>query len=131
MTQPFGPDNTPYEAIGGDAEVRALVDSFYDQMDRDPQFKVIRELHPDDLSDSRDKLDEFLCGWLGGPQRYIEKRGHPRLRMRHATFAIGERERDQWLECMGRAMDERGIEGDLRRFLNQRFAQVADFMRNQ
>ncbi|TVQ53846.1 MAG: hypothetical protein EA377_07250 [Phycisphaerales bacterium] len=131
MSQPFGPDNTPYEAIGGDAEVRALVDTFYDHMDQDPQFKIIRELHPDDLDESRDKLYEFLCGWLGGPQHYIQKRGHPRLRMRHAPFPIGERERDQWLECMGRAMDDRGIEGDLRSFLNQRFAQVADFMRNQ
>ena len=131
MSQTFGPDNTPYDAIGGDGEVRALVDTFYDHMDQESQFKVIRELHPEDLGESREKLYEFLCGWLGGPQLYIRKRGHPRLRMRHAPFSIGERERDQWLECMGRAMDDREIEGELRRFLNQRFTQVAEFMRNE
>lgn len=131
MTQPFGPDNTPYDALGGDAEVRALVDTFYDHMDQDPAFRTIRELHPDDLSESRDKLYEFLSGWLGGPGLYIQKRGHPRLRARHAPFPIGESERDQWLECMRRAMNDRNITGDLRTFLEQRFTHVADFMRNR
>lgn len=131
MTHPFGPDNTPYDAIGGDAEVRGLVDTFYDHMDRDPAFRTIRDLHPDDLSESRDKLYEFLCGWLGGPNLYIQRRGHPRLRGRHMPFPIGETERDQWLACMRRAMDDRNITGDLRAFLEQRFAHVADFMRNR
>lgn len=131
MSHPFGPDNTPYDAIGGDAAVRALVDTFYDHMDNDPAFATIRGLHPGDLSESRNKLYEFLCGWLGGPQLYTEKHGHPRLRARHAPFAIGETERDQWLACMTRAMDDRGIDGDLRAFLDQRFRHVADFMRNK
>lgn len=131
MSHDFGPDNTPYDAIGGDAEVRALIEAFYDHMDRDPEFATIRALHPDDLTESRQKLYEFLSGWLGGPPLYMEKRGHPRLRARHAPFPIGETERDQWLACMTCAMDERGITGELRAFLDQRFRHVADFMRNR
>lgn len=127
----FGPDNTPYAALGGDRRVRELVDTFYDHMDTHETFATIRSLHPDDLSSSREKLYEFLSGWLGGPQLYIEKHGHPRLRGRHAPFPIGETERDQWLACMNRAMDDCHIDGDIREFLNQRFAHVADFMRNR
>ena len=69
--------------------------------------------------------------WLGGPDLYVQKHGHPRLRMRHAPFPIGEAERDQWLACMAAAMDHLGIEGDIRAFLDARFAHVADFLRNQ
>ena len=110
--------------------MRALVDAFYDHMDRDAEFVGIRALHPHDLTTSRDKLYEFLSGWLGGPQLYVQKHGHPKLRARHAPFPIGASERDQWLACMGRAMEDRGIDGEVRRFLEQKFAQVADFMRN-
>ena len=127
----FDAENTPFMAIGGEAPVRALVDAFYDHMDRDEPYAVIRALHPDDLAESRDKLFEFLCGWLGGPQLYMEKRGHPRLRMRHAPFPIGEDERDQWLGCMAVAMDELELSGELRAFLDARFAHVADFLRNR
>ena len=111
--------------------MRELADRFYDHMDRDPRFAVIRDLHPPDLSESREKFFEFLSGWLGGPPLYMNRRGHPRLRMRHAPFPIGERERDQWLGCMGEAMDAMGIDGELRAFLDARFAHVADFMRNR
>lgn len=127
----FGPDNTPYDAIGGDAAVRALVAAFYDHMDLDQEFAGIRALHPERLDAAREKLYEFLSGWLGGPQLYVQKHGHPRLRGRHAPFPIGESERDQWLACMGRAMDDCGVKGELRAFLEAKFAQVADFMRNQ
>ena len=127
----FDADNTPFIAIGGEAPVHALVDAFYDHMDQDEPFAVIRAMHPEGLQESRDKLFEFLCGWLGGPQYYMEKRGHPRLRMRHGPFAIGEDERDQWLGCMARAMDDLAVEGELRAFLDARFAHVADFMRNR
>ncbi len=127
----FGPDHTPYDAIGGDARVRELTDRFYDRMDAEPAYRVIRDLHPADLDEARQKLYEFLSGWMGGPQLYMQRRGHPRLRMRHAPFPIGEAERDQWLACMRDAMDAMGIDGDLRAFLEQRFAHVADFMRNR
>jgi len=127
----FGPEHTPFMAIGGEDRVRDLTDAFYDHMDADAEFAVIRALHPADLGDSRQKLHDFLCGWLGGPPHYMQKHGHPRLRMRHAPFPIGELERDQWLGCMARAMDDLAIEGELRAFLDARFAHVADFMRNR
>lgn len=127
----FGPDRTPFDAIGGEHGVRALVDRFYDHMDANPDYRAIRDLHPDDLADSREKLRLFLVGWLGGPPLYVERFGHPRLRMRHAPFPIGDQERDQWLACMADAMNEQGIDGELRTFLDQRFAHVADFMRNR
>ena len=127
----FGPDNTPYDALGGDERVRALVDSFYAHLDSDERFKAARDQYPDDLTEPREKLYEFLSGWLGGPQLYIEKRGHPRLRARHMPFSIGEAERDAWLACMNQAMDDCDITGEVREFLEARFAHVADFMRNK
>jgi hemoglobin len=127
----FGPQNTPYDALGGNAAVRSLVDAFYDHMDRDAEFATIRALHKPNLTEARQKLYEFLSGWLGGPPLYVQKHGHPRLRGRHALFPIGEAERDQWLACMGRAMDGRGVSGDLRGFLDARLAHVADFLRNR
>jgi hemoglobin len=127
----FGADHTPFESIGGEDRVRLLVDSFYDRMNDAPEYSVIRGMHPDDLDESRQKLFEFLCGWLGGPQLYMERRGHPKLRMRHASFSIGVNERDQWLACMAHAMDHLAIDGELRTFLDARFAHVADFMRNR
>lgn len=132
MSEPstFDSDRIPFDQFGSESAVRSMVDAFYDHMDTDQAFAVIRALHPKDLGDSRDKLFKFLCGWLGGPQLYVQEYGHPRLRQRHAAFAIGEPERDQWLQCMGLAMDDRGIDGELRAFLDQRFAHVADFMRN-
>jgi len=128
---PLGADNTPYDSIGGDPRVRLLADAFYEVMDTDPEYKGIRSLHPADLQSSREKFYQFLSGWLGGPQLYIQQHGHPRLRMRHAPFPIGDSERDQWLGCMAKAMDQLDIEGQLRTFLDARFAQVADFMRNR
>ncbi|HET7774533.1 MAG TPA: group II truncated hemoglobin, partial [Burkholderiaceae bacterium] len=95
-TQQDGPHVTAFELVGGEARVRALVDRFYDLMDLEPQFAGIRALHPNTLDSSRDKLFWFLCGWLGGPNHYIERFGHPRLRARHLPFPIGESERDQW-----------------------------------
>lgn len=127
----FDAEHTPYVAIGGEPRVRALADAFYDHMDRDEAYAVIRALHPEDLGESREKFFEFLSGWLGGPQLFLERRGHPRLRMRHAPFPIGESERDQWLGCMAAALDDLDVDGDLRAFLDARFAHVADFMRNR
>jgi len=131
MTDSFSASSTPFEALGGESQVRALVDAFYDTMDQDDAFLTIRALHPEDLDGSREKLFLFLCGWLGGPQLYVEKFGHPRLRMRHAPFPIGDAERDQWLSCMKKALDARAIQGEIRVFLDARFAHVANFMRNQ
>ena len=128
--QPFGPDRTPFDAIGGEDRVRALTDAFYDLMDEHERYAHLRALHDDDLAESRDKLFMFLCGWMGGPQLYIERFGHPRLRMRHAHVPINEQGVSEWLACMGEAMDSLGVYGDLRAFLDARFAHTANFMRN-
>jgi hemoglobin len=116
--------------MGGEAVVRALVDRFYDLMDLEPAYRELRLAHGSTLEDARQKLHWFLCGWLGGPQHYTERFGHPRLRMRHMPFAIGVRERDQWLACMDQAMGDVGIEPELRRRLAASFFQTADWMRN-
>lgn len=120
-----------FEQIGGEAGVRALVDAFYDGMDREPAYAGIRALHPPDLAGSRDKLFWFLCGWTGGPDHFVQRFGHPRLRARHLPFPIGVSERDQWLACMQQAMTGRGIDGPLRQRLGGAFQQTADWMRNQ
>ncbi len=121
----------PYEALGGELIVRHLVDRFYDLMDTLPEAKGIRDLHPERLSGSREKLFMFLSGWLGGPQLYVERFGHPRLRARHLPFAIGEAERDQWLMCMKICVEELEVEQKWRDFLMEKFNGLADFMRNK
>ncbi len=122
---------TPYERLGGETRVRELVDRFYDHMDSLPEARPTRDLHAKSLRASREKLFLFLSGWLGGPDLYIVKYGHPRLRQRHLPFAIGKAERDQWLLCMRKAMDDMQIKGELRTFLDQSFERTADHMRNK
>jgi hemoglobin len=125
------PTPTPYEQIGGDAGIRRLVDRFYDLMDTAPEAATIRALHATSLKASREKLYLYLTGWTGGPPVYVERFGHPRLRMRHLPFAIAERERDEWLWCMDRALDEHEMPAPLRAHLRQRLHELADHMRNQ
>ena len=125
------PFDTPFEWIGGEEGVRALVDRFYDLMDLEPAYQALRAAHGSTLQDARDKLSWFLCGWLGGPDHYVERFGHPRLRMRHMPFSIGALERDQWLACMGQAMTETGVDPVLLERLNKSFFQTADWMRNR
>ncbi|MEN9843857.1 MAG: hypothetical protein RLZZ612_1686 [Pseudomonadota bacterium] len=122
---------TPFEWLGGEARVRELVDRFYDLMDIEPRYAALRASHGSTLDDARQKLFWFLCGWLGGPDHYVERFGHPRLRMRHMPFSIGILERDQWLACMDQAMQEVGVDAELHSRLNQSFFQTADWMRNR
>jgi hemoglobin len=127
--QPAGP--TPFERLGSQAGVRALVDRFYDLMDLEPAYAGIRALHPQALDGSRDKLYWFLCGWLGGPDLYVQRFGHPRLRARHLPYTIGIAERDQWMACMLQAMDEQGVDAALAERLAHSFFGTADWMRNR
>ena len=120
----------PFEWIGGEQKVQALVDRFYDLMDLEPKYAELRASHGTELDRARQNLFWFLCGWLGGPQYYTDRFGHPRLRMRHMPFRIGIKERDQWLACMDQAMGEVGVDATLRARLNQSFFQTADWMRN-
>jgi len=122
---------TPFDLVGGEQNVRKLVDRFYDLMDEDPDYFGIRQLHPASLAGSREKLFKFLMGWLGGPPLYEQEYGHPRLRARHLPYAIASAERDQWMACMIRAMADVDLEESLRKRLTQSFFQTADWMRNK
>jgi hemoglobin len=119
-----------FAVIGGEPVIHALVERFYDLMDLEPAYKELRAAHGSDLVQAREKLNWFLCGWMGGPQHYTERFGHPRLRARHMPFRIGIQERDQWLACMGQAMAEVQVPEPLRTRLQESFFQTADWMRN-
>ena len=121
---------SPFEWIGGEEKIRALVERFYDLMDLEPQYAALRAAHGSELDNARQRLFWFLCGWLGGPQHYTERFGHPMLRARHMPFPIAIKERDQWLACMDQAMQETGVPADLRTRLKASFFQTADWMRN-
>lgn len=125
---------TPYELLGGREPVLALAQAFYDAMEREePELTALHRrledggVHPE----VRERFALFLVGWLGGPQDYVARHGHPRLRMRHARVPIDERMRDAWMRSMRRALDACAVQGDVRAFLEERFLEVADFMRNQ
>ena len=111
--------------------MRALVDRFYDLMDLEPAYAGIRALHPGDMTESRNKLFWFLCGWLGGPSLYVERFGHPRLRARHLPYAIGLSERDQWMACMFQALREQAVPEPLVERLLESLHNTADWMRNK
>jgi len=131
IDEPGSSRATFFEVLGGVEKVRELVERFYDIMDSDPKAVGIRALHPAGLTSSREKLFMFLTGWSGGPQLYIERYGHPMLRRRHLPFAIAESERDQWMYCMVRAMQDIGIEEPVMQRLAEALWDVADFMRNR
>ena len=122
---------THYNRIGGAEKVRALVTRFYQNMDELPESYAVRQMHPDNLQGSQDKLFKYLCGWMGGPALYVRQYGHPMLRQRHLPFSISDSERDQWMLCMNSALRDEVEDADLRRELSNAFAQVADHMRNQ
>ena len=124
-------NQNPYDLIGGGTGVRELVDRFYDYMDSEAEASGVRQMHATSLRGSREKLYLFLSGWLGGPDLYVQKYGHPMLRRRHLPFAIGEKERDQWMHCMRKALADMSIDQSLREKLEQAFLSTADHMRNQ
>lgn len=124
------PTPTPYEAIGGAPAVRRLVDRFYQLMDELPEAYTVRRIHPESLTGSADSLFDFLSGWFGGPPLYSQKKGHPRLRMRHHAYAIGPVERDEWMLCMTLALNEQVADAALREALVHTFAAMADHLVN-
>ena len=122
--------STPYETLGGEAGVHRLVQRFYALMDELPEAHGVRRMHPESLEGSAQSLFEFLSGWFGGPSLYIAKKGHPRLRMRHAPYAVGQAVRDEWMLCMTLAIDEQVQDKNFRDWLVSTFGQMADHMMN-
>jgi hemoglobin len=123
-------ETTPYEAIGGEAGIQQLVSRFYALMDELPEAYTVRKIHPDSLAGSALILFEFLSGWLGGPQLYVAKKGHPRLRMRHAPYAVDQVMRDQWMLCMTQAINEQLPDSAFRNWLLTTFSQMASHLIN-
>jgi hemoglobin len=123
-------ETTLYDRVGGTAYFEALVDRFYAGVESDP---VLLAVYPDhaDFAGARHRLTLFLVQYWGGPTTYNEERGHPRLRMRHAPFAIGSLERDRWLLHMRAAIDESGAPDDARAALHDYMTMAADAMRNR
>lgn len=122
---------TPYSLIGGEPAVRRLVRRFYELMDTLPEAYGIRKLHQADLSSAEEKLYMFLCGWLGGPQLFVEKIGEPRLRARHLPFPIASDEAEQWMLCMRQAMAENIVDEGLRTRLDKALTDLAYHIRNR
>ena len=117
-----------YEAVGGSSFFIALVERFYGRVETDP---VLRPLYPgDDLRAAREHLTAFLVQYWGGPTTYSDERGHPRLRMRHARFAIGPTERDAWYQAMAASVLEADLDLDLERRLLEYFTMAADHLLN-
>lgn len=127
-SHPWGNAPTPYEELGGAAVLRRLVDRFYDLVESDSPG--LRAMHPADDSNSRRNLFDFLSGWLGGPQLYMERKGQPRLRMRHAPFAIGTAEAEEWMRCMRGALDDVEVVGPVRQYIETQLEQTARHVRN-
>ena len=123
-------DITPYLLIGEEKGISKLVDRFYFYMDSLVEAEDCRNLHGASLDSANEKLKMFLSGWLGGPSLYIEKYGHPKMRRRHFPFKIGIAERDQWLICMRRAMDDMNFNSEFDGYLFDSFNSFAEHMRN-
>jgi hemoglobin len=122
---------TPYIVIGGEQAILSLVDRFYFYMDILPEAQGIRAMHQPSLASAKDKLFKFLSGWLGGPNLFIEEFGHPMLRARHLRFAIGEAERDQWMLCMNKALEEMTMDPRLKTNIQNALQDLATHMINQ
>lgn len=128
VTEPAPSLEFLYSAMGAET-ITAMVKAFYRRV---PGDDLLGPMYPSaDLEGAEKRLRDFLVMRLGGPQTYMEERGHPRLRMRHMPFVIGDAERDRWLLLMEEAMAESGVKDSHASVLRPFFQQVADFMRNQ
>lgn len=123
--------NPHYQKIGGEAGLRQLVDRFYQLMDSLPVASEIRSMHPEDLTQAKERLFMFLSGWMGGPPLYTERLGPPRLRQSHHGFPIGVQARDAWMTCMKQALSEQVGDPAFCAEITASFFRTADFLRNQ
>lgn len=125
----YGTLDASYQAAGGFDGLVELVEEFYGYMDTLDCARQIRQMHPTDLTESKEKLARFLSGWLGGPKRYQEKYGPIRLPMVHMHLNVGESERDAWLTCMQRALEDSDYHPDFKQYLLNQLAIPAERIR--
>ena len=121
---------TPYQILGEDG-IRRLVGVFYDIMDSWPDAAALRAMHAQDLGPMKDKLAEYLIGWMGGPPLYADKHGTVCMTEPHEPYHIGPQERDQWLACMNRALEETSASEDVIEMLRVPLFRIADAVRNK
>lgn len=121
---------TPYQALGEEG-IRAICNAFYDIMDDLPEAADIRRMHARDLEPMKEKLTDYLVGWMGGPPLYADKHGTVCMTTPHEPYPIGPRERDQWLLCMNKALEATGVEEEVRDMLKEPLFRVADAVRNR
>jgi hemoglobin len=119
-----------YDQLGGEMAIRKLVHRFYELMDELPEAYAVRKLHSENLNEIESTLFEFLSGWFGGPGLYIAKKGHPRLRMRHTSYAISPHLRDEWMLCMTQALTEQVADEKFRNSLIVKFSEMASHLIN-
>ena len=128
---PYGTGDASYQAAGGEAGIRRLVDEFFRRMGTDERFATIYAMHPEDIDVSRDKLARFLCGWLGGPKLYQEKYGAIGIPRVHAHLAIATAERDQWLTCMAESVELQPFAIDFKQYLMEQLFVPAEAVRRR
>lgn len=128
---PYGTGDASFQAAGGEAGIRQLVDAFFDRMGTDARFAVIYGMHPEEKDVSRDKLARFLCGWLGGPKLYNEKYGAIGIPRVHAHLAIATAERDQWLTCMSESVEGQPFAADFKKYLMEQLFVPAEAVRRR
>jgi hemoglobin len=121
---------TPYQALG-ETGIRSLTRVFYDIMDVLPEAADVRAMHAEDLEPMKEKLAEYLVGWMGGPPLYADKYGTVCMTEPHEHYAIGPRERDQWLLCMEKALDAIEADDEVRDMLKEPLFRIADAVRNR
>ncbi len=131
MQQAYGTGDASFQAAGGEAGLRQLVDSFFDRMGTDKRFATIYAMHPESQDVSRDKLARFLCGWLGGPKLYNEKYGAIGIPRAHAHLKIATAERDQWLTCMAETVEEQPFAADFKKYLMDQLYVPAEGVRKR
>ena len=125
----YGVEDTSFQAAGGTEGIYKLVNCFFDYMETTAEAKTILEMHPDDLSISRDKLYRFLCGWLGGPKLFRDKYGPISIPKVHGHLDIHEAEKNAWLNCMYKAIDDQDYSEDFKLYLKEQIAIPAEKVR--
>ena len=127
----YGKGDATYQAVGGDDGIKKLVDDFYHMMDTMPRAKMIRDMHAEDLTETRDKLYRFLSGWMGGPNLYKEKYGSINIPEAHKYLEIGVEERDAWMCCMRNALKVQSYPEELKTYLLEQFSFPAEVCRTK